>query len=277
MADPSTIIPIGYKNDSGETIPPFAILELTGDCEYISATRSYVVKVRKPTGVGPYILDIGSGAASSGEGSYGLGVSCFSHTWWMKYNGSAPTTAWVTEVGAVAGQWYGDTSGTGFLYAGVFDGTNHWVLVMQRGGDGLSPYKILQDDGAGNAAAIYATSHSSLGFDVKAIDGTLAVTGDTLKMFGDFMSGVCQTNDIVFGRMVGDRLQFVSGISSHTWCDCKIIVAATYTVALNSLTTYPRVTHYPSVFEAMADGDFVTVAFDTKAQQFWIVQRGCPT
>lgn len=145
MANPSPVIPISYLNTSGEAIPPFGIMEATGDCDYVSATKKYSIKVRKPTGVGPYFIDTGNGASASGDGAYGQCVVPLTHTWWVKYSGAAaPTTAWVTEVGPKTGQFYVDKNGSGYWYAGVWDSTNGWILVMEKMGGGGKPIVMFQ-------------------------------------------------------------------------------------------------------------------------------------
>lgn len=130
----SPIIPISYKNTSGEAIPAFACVQLSGDSVQNGTTGSRSVSVNKPDGTGPYAIDTGTGAGTSSDALYSQCVIPQSHTWWVKYNGSvAPATAWVTEVGPVSGQWYMDTTGTGYLYAGAFDSTNGLILVVEAG------------------------------------------------------------------------------------------------------------------------------------------------
>lgn len=133
----SPVIPISYKNASLEPIPGFACVKLSTDSVQNGTTKARSVSVKKPDGTGPYAIDVGTGAETSSDGLYSLCVVPISHTWWVKYNGStAPATAWVTEVGPVSGQWYMDTTGSGYLYAGAFDSTNSLILVMQKPGSG---------------------------------------------------------------------------------------------------------------------------------------------
>ena len=133
----SPTIPISYKNVSREAVPPFACVQLSGDGVQNGTTGARSVSVNKPDGTGPYAIDVGTGADSSSDGQYCLCVIPISHTWWVKYNGgAAPAEAWVTEVGPVSGQWYMDTTGSGYLYAGAFDSTNGLILVMQKPSSG---------------------------------------------------------------------------------------------------------------------------------------------
>lgn len=129
----SPVVPISYKNTSREAIPSFACVQLSGDSVQNGTTGARSVCVGKPDGTGPYAIDVGTGSSSSGDGQYSLCVVPMSHTWWVKYNGSsAPAEAWVTEVGPVSGQWYMDSTGSGYIYAGAFDSTNGIILVMQK-------------------------------------------------------------------------------------------------------------------------------------------------
>lgn len=131
----SPIIPISYKNTSGEAIPAFACVQLSGDSVQNGTTGARSVSVTKPSGTGPYAIDVGTGAGVSTDALYGQCVIPRSHTWWVKYNGStAPATAWRTEVGPVSGQWYVDETGTGYLYAGAFDSTKGIILVAEKNG-----------------------------------------------------------------------------------------------------------------------------------------------
>lgn len=129
-------VPISYVNNSGEAIPRFAIVELAGDCATIadSTGTQPIIKVRKPTGTGPYALDYGKGTGASGATSYGQLIIATPYVGWVKYSGTVPA-AW-SEVGPVSGQWYVTSAGTGFYYAGAVDSTNGWMLVLQKGGSG---------------------------------------------------------------------------------------------------------------------------------------------
>lgn len=147
----SPVVPISYKNTSREAIPSFACVQLSGDSVQNGTTGARSVCVGKPDGTGPYAIDVGTGSSSSGDGQYSLCVVPMSHTWWVKYNGSsAPAEAWVTEVGPVSGQWYMDSTGSGYIYAGAFDSTNGIILVMQKsssgGGYPLVHFSILTVD-----------------------------------------------------------------------------------------------------------------------------------
>lgn len=186
----SPIIPISYKNVSREAVPPFACVQLSGDGVQNGTTGSRSVSVNKPDGTGPYAIDVGTGADSSSDGQYCLCVVPMSHTWWVKYNGgAAPAEAWVTEVGPVSGQWYMDTTGSGYLYAGAFDSTNGLILVMQKPGSGdgkpLVRYEITSPDCAdGSATAVITAvtcgaSSPSVGDEITLLDEDGWFSGET--------------------------------------------------------------------------------------------------
>ena len=158
-------IPISYLNTSSEAIPPFAAVQLSGDNE-VTAAKTQSVKVVKPTGAGPYMLDMGQGAAISGAAAYSQCCTPISHTWWAYYLGaSAPGPAWTTEIGPVSGAWDLQTGGSGFLYAGHLDVANQRILVMQKPAGGAEIVRFTMsadpediDCTAGTAVATLACS-----------------------------------------------------------------------------------------------------------------------
>lgn len=137
----SPVIPISFKNASREVIPAFAVVQFAGDSVQNTDNRGRSVVAVKPDGTGPYAIEIGTGVGDvvagvgtgTSDSAFGLCVIPKSHTWWVKYNGETPPAeAWVTEVGPVSGQWYMDTTGSGYLYAGAWDSTLGIILVMQK-------------------------------------------------------------------------------------------------------------------------------------------------
>lgn len=130
---PVPVILIAYKNNSGEDIPPNAIVQFEGPCEE-AATGAVSILVNKPSGDGPYGIDTGSGAKT---GLYGQLMVPLSHTAWVLYDGvSAPATPWVTRVGPESGQWYVTTNGSGYIYAGLHDADEGRILVIQEAAGG---------------------------------------------------------------------------------------------------------------------------------------------
>lgn len=128
---------IAYKNDSGEAIPPHAILQLTSDVE-VNSNGDISVLVKKPDGGDHFALDEGGGAANDDDGGkYGQCIKALTGLFWAHYvDSSPPSEAWVTEVGPVTGQWYVNSSSSGFVYAGSHEPTNERILVMQLAGGG---------------------------------------------------------------------------------------------------------------------------------------------
>lgn len=132
-------IPIPYLNTSNEPVPRFGVVQLAGPVDTATDTNVFAVKVTKPTSTdGVYAIDTGAGALASGNGagSYGQCYIPVSHVTWVKFNGSAPATPWDSQVGPVANQWYMDSTGTGYWYAGAHASSDGWLLVNQIGGSG---------------------------------------------------------------------------------------------------------------------------------------------
>lgn len=137
MAAPKTFLKIAYKNDSGEAVPPYAVLQFKGDVEDINAGIS--VLVTKPDGDGEHFaLDDGKGATNDANGGkYGQCIIPLTGLFWVHYIAAEPPEeAWVTTVGPVEDEWYMDDTGDGFIYAGLYEPDNDRILVMQLAGDG---------------------------------------------------------------------------------------------------------------------------------------------
>lgn len=137
MAGPS-YIPIPYLNTSSEDAPPFCMLMLTGDVDTASGTNIFSVKAKKPDSTsGVFAIDCGAGAkAASGTGPPAAGCygQCYipiSHVTWVMFSGTAPINPWQSQVGPVANQWYANTTGSGFWFAGGYSMSSGLLLVNQ--------------------------------------------------------------------------------------------------------------------------------------------------
>jgi len=129
-------IPIPYLNTSGEAVPRYGVLQLVLDVDTATNTTIWSVKAAKPSSVdGVFAIDSGKGAtAAGGPGAYGIAYIPISHAMWVHFSGSAPSTAWETQVGPKEGEWYMTTEGSGYWYAGAYNSDAGLVLVMQIGG-----------------------------------------------------------------------------------------------------------------------------------------------
>ncbi len=133
-------IPVPYLNTSEEAVPPFGVLMLTQHVDTASGTNIWSIKVKKPDSTdGVFGIDNGKGAAASGSsGSYGEMYIPVTHVTWVAFNGDEPATPWESEVGPVADQWYMDSTGSGYWYAGAYAMSDGWLLVNQIVGSGGS-------------------------------------------------------------------------------------------------------------------------------------------
>lgn len=131
----SSHIPIGFKNTTAETIPPYAVMQLESDCVHNSATGVISVSVAKPTGdTGEYAINEDT---ERGPGDFGSCYRPVTGLAWARYTKPTPPgAAWSATVGPVAGQWEMDTTGDGFLYVGRHEPENSRILVLQMTGGG---------------------------------------------------------------------------------------------------------------------------------------------
>lgn len=130
----SLVTPVSYLNISGTEVPPYGCVDLLNDCDIASTTNVISVKATTPGGgSGVYAIDSGKGTGSTGSTAYGQFFIPSSAPVWAYYTGdSAPGTAWVQEVGPHTGGFDLISTGTGFLYAGVFDAANERILVISK-------------------------------------------------------------------------------------------------------------------------------------------------
>lgn len=144
---------VAYFNGSGNTIPPWGIVQLDGSA-ITTAAGQYVLNAVQPTsGAGPYLIDDGKGASSSGAGSYGTAFRAVDGCVWVAYTGSGAPTAW-QEVGPVSGSFAVTTAGAGYYYAGQYDATNNRILVTAKSLSGLSTYMVTQLTSGANAVIV---------------------------------------------------------------------------------------------------------------------------
>ena len=217
-------IPISYLNNSGEAIPPFAALQLSGDND-VTATKTQSVKVVKPTGLGPYMLDMGQGTGATGQSAYGQCCTPISHTWWAYYLGaSAPGPAWTTEIGPVSGAWDLQTGGSGFLYAGHLDVANQRILVMQKpagGGAQVVRFTVTTidcdtGDITGTVTNIMCSgSETAIGDTVTLVDSLGYLTGNPDLMIGHSGIGVKMKDATAYGDSCAYEIQAMDDLGTN--------------------------------------------------------------
>ena len=120
--------PIVFKNGSSETIPAFAIMQVSSVAG-VPVDQAQIVTVVKPTGTtGPFIIN---GPRSVRAGKYGQARSHGAMV--LAYSGGAPSAG--ATVGPSAGSWYVSTSGTGYTVLGGAE-SNVVLCVAAGGGSG---------------------------------------------------------------------------------------------------------------------------------------------
>lgn len=124
---------ISVLNVSGSAIPSYGVVQCDPTTTLSADGVEPVLNVNfVGTGTGPILIVDEGGLASSTPGSYGNAYRAVQGVVWVNFNGSPPAI-W-NEVGPVSGHTYMDSTGSGFLYAGLYDATNGLALVME------SPY-----------------------------------------------------------------------------------------------------------------------------------------
>lgn len=128
------VTPISYKNISATDVPPFGCVDFVNDCDIAGSTSVISIKATTPGhGSGLYALDSGKGAGTSTAEAYSQAFLPSNAPVWAYYLGvAAPGAAWHAEVGPYTGGFDLVTTGTGFIYAGVFDATNERILVISK-------------------------------------------------------------------------------------------------------------------------------------------------
>jgi hypothetical protein len=125
-------VKISYVNDSGYSIPPYGVVELSGSMQLLG-NGERAIPVTRPTGKGPYAIDDGKGASSTVSGKYGTAIIPYDNLAWVDWEPEdSPGTAWQGQVGPLKNSFKMGKQGTGYLYAGAYDEANSRVLVVQK-------------------------------------------------------------------------------------------------------------------------------------------------
>ena len=134
----SGFIKVSYQNASGQAIPPYGVIQLSGAPATNPNTGIISCQAVQPNGgTGPYLIDDGKGAGASGPSSYGTGVIPLEGATWAVLADTSPPAIWST-IGPKNGSFGMTTKGSGYWYAGVYDSANQRILaVQQTGGSGV--------------------------------------------------------------------------------------------------------------------------------------------
>lgn len=123
-------VKISYVNVSGYTVPPYGVVELSGDMQTL-ANGERVIPATRPSGKGPYAIDDGKGATSTDSGKYGTAIIPYDNVAWVAWDGTDPGVAWKDQVGPIKDTFKVGNKGQGYLYAGEKDSINFRILVVQ--------------------------------------------------------------------------------------------------------------------------------------------------
>lgn len=165
--------PIRVKNGSGETIPPFSVLRITG-IAFTNNERVY--SVAKPDGTYRWRYLV-SGPFAIGSSSTNEGLGTFLTQGGLVYCSGTP--ALDEEWGPTASQWYLSQYRPGFIVSGSSTSFNGATLL-----DAIQaiPAEVrVQNDTGGDVAANSSATYSlfggsagttDLGLDITATNGT---------------------------------------------------------------------------------------------------------
>jgi hypothetical protein len=108
-----------FRNDSGEEIPAWSVLEVTGT---VSGAGRATLTCRKPTNSGCTFVSSGPFSVQADK----FGDCVVSPHRIVKYTG---TVAAGDEIGPAPGQWYASNDEFGMMVLGVIDSANSLALV----------------------------------------------------------------------------------------------------------------------------------------------------
>lgn len=158
-------IRISFWNVSGETVPRYGVIKLSGDASKNDATKVISLRAIKPDGdEGLYALNLDNEVIDSDYGEAIIPLSGFA---WAKYTDTdPPETSLETEVGPVDSEWSMDTTGTGWLYGGLHDADNGRILVVKLsdGGGKLAQGRLLSPMDPATNSLTGATAFSFVRF-----------------------------------------------------------------------------------------------------------------
>lgn len=190
-----TPLPIFFTNDSGEEIPPYACMQITGT-EEIGGQNFLVVD--KPTDVtadiGEFVFNNHSVVADDAEGVIQPGpvFRAFQDT-----GGAASSSGqcW----GPVSGQWYLDRAAQGFAAVGDDDIDDDVLRVM------AVPRNIaVFETPLGGIAAKSGSTLSSANCTLLDVSGgTRATTSTTVEVYNEFFGDISGGVDIIAAKING--------------------------------------------------------------------------
>lgn len=185
-----------FTNDSGETIPPYACMQITGTLDV--GDRNYLV-VDKPADTdgtaGAFIFNGGREVEADTEGlaQASTVVRGFKDT---------GTATGGERWSPVSGQWYIEQDDAGQFICCGDDGVDDDVVKVVAVGGGVAT-KVFLTPGGGIAARSGTALGSATCTIVTVAGGTRTVTAGTDTVYNDFLSSVSASVDVIAIKIDG--------------------------------------------------------------------------
>ena len=162
-------VKISYVNNSGYSIPPYGVVELSGDMQLLG-NGERVIPATRPSGKGPYAIDDGKGATSTDSGKYGTAIIPYDNLAWVAWDGTDPGEAWKDQVGPIRNTFTVGNKGSGYLYAGAKDATSNRLLVVQSTPKNVRMVVIQRNGIGGEKENVAITRSTDSYFSAAVID-----------------------------------------------------------------------------------------------------------
>lgn len=207
----NTLPPPAYvHNDSGEEIPPYACMQVTGTEEIDGQNYLVVDKPADTDGTsGGYVFNGPFAIADDDEGKYQVGQVV------RGYKDSGTITGG-DKWSPVVNQWYIAKVNDGpFIACGADDVDDDVLKVFSTGisSTGVQP-RIYRTPGGGIAARTTASLPSATCTRVTVTSGTRTVTTDTETVYNDFTSAIAGSVDIVAAYIDGEWVAIAEDCSA---------------------------------------------------------------
>ena len=150
-----------FRNDSGETIPAFAVLMPTG---MTTQNGRPIITVDKPNGYGARSHYMINGPYAVVGGGIGVCTNSFPTVAFLNDGSSAITAG--SEVGPVAGEWGLDNDSVGFLVYGDLSPAQPELVYVVREPVVICLGKTDETIGKGNSGTVSVYAGTTLGNEV---------------------------------------------------------------------------------------------------------------
>lgn len=170
-----------FRNDSAETIPPFAMMEVSG---VVTDTNRAVLTCIKPTDDGRFFVSNGPFSVGSGD----TGSCCASETRIVSYSG---TIASGDTIGPVGGSWDASIAGAGLTVIGDTSYEDGYVLASALY-PGLLHIKAPSGGIPGRVGGLLGTADCDV---FQKSSSTVTLTGRSVPVFNFGTGAACASGD----------------------------------------------------------------------------------